>query len=164
MTLAETLLQNLNDWRPNGSPSNGLHVSPETGWSVRLAGDHNGVVGVRLTELAVIRVDDAPAGLTVAAWATALAKRSTGLLEKLTVLEVDTTRDEAVLRSDVPSQKGPIAAYYEVILTGLTSATVRRYEADRAAHTPRVAVPFTVTHEVLGKLVDDITTAGSLTA
>ena len=46
--------------------------------------------------------------------------------------------------------------YYEVHLRGLTHATVRRFQANRAAGTRREQVAFALTHEVLAKLAGDI--------
>jgi hypothetical protein len=92
----------------------------------------------------------------VRAWADGVAGRVRGLLEPLKVIEVDTTRDAAVLRSDEPAVSGGVAKYYEVNLDGTGTATVNRYQADRDAGTRREPVGFALTHEVTGRLVDDI--------
>lgn len=69
---------------------------------------------------------------------------------------MDDARQEAVLRSDSPSRKGETASYYELRLHGLTTAVVRRYQANPAAGTRREQVVFPLTHEVLAKLAADI--------
>jgi hypothetical protein len=106
-------------------------------------------------ELNLLRLHEPPAGLTLQTWASATAERVHGLMEPLTVYEVDETRYEAILRSMPPSKKGEALAYYEVHLTGLTSATVRRFTATRSA-AGRTQMAFALTHEVLARLAGDI--------
>ena len=106
-------------------------------------------------ELTLTRAGDAPAGLTVKTWAGAVAGRVGGLLEDLKVYEVDATRDEAVLRSDIPTKRGDKLAYYEVVLTGTKQAVVRRFAATKAIP-GREQVGFALTHEVLAGLAGDI--------
>jgi hypothetical protein len=126
------------------------------GWSIDLTAEHNDIVGCLAWEVHLTRSDAAPEGLTLAAWAHAIAARSSGLLEKLAVLEIDPTRDEALLRSDSPTRKGERAAYYELKLVGLAQATLKRFEANRVQGGPREQVAFAVTHEALTKLINDI--------
>jgi hypothetical protein len=156
MTLAETLQPKLSDWRPAGD---GRHSWAETfpghGWAVQIAADKADAVGCLVWELTLTRAGAAPAGLTLATWAAGIAQRVGGLLEDLKVVEVDTTRNEALLRSDEPTARGDDRLYYEVHLTGLTRATVRRYKGSRAA-ARRDQVAFALTHEVLAKLAGDI--------
>ena len=83
------------------------------------------------------------------------AQSDTGRVEPLRLLEVDDARGEAVLRSESPAKKGEHLAYYEVRLSGLDRATVRRFTASRAA-SGREQVAFALTHEVLAKLAGDI--------
>jgi hypothetical protein len=154
MTLAEKLLPRLSEWRPAGA---GRHTWTETagGWAVHLAADKADSLSCLVWELTLARVGDAPAGLTVRDWAAGVADRATGLLEPLGRYEVDTTRDEAVLRSEAPSTRGGKLGYYEVHLFGTARAVVRRFAADKA--TPgREQVAFALTHEVLAKLAGDI--------
>ena len=157
MTLAETLQPKLSDWQPSGG---GRHTwteaLPDRGWTVHLATDRNDSLSALVWELTLDRTGDAPAGLTLRAWADGIAARVSGLMEGLKVLEVDETANEALLRSDDPSRKGGVAFFYEVRLAGLARATVRRFKADTAAATRREQIAFAVTHEVLAKLVGDI--------
>jgi hypothetical protein len=157
MTLAETLLPKLANWRPSGD---GRHSWSESlapyGWAVQLAADRQDTVGTLVWELTLTRTTDAPAGLSLKQWATRIADRASGLMEDLKLIEVDDARAEALLRSDEPTHKGTVACYYEVRLNGLTRATVRRFQADRAAATRREQVAFALTHETLAKLVGDI--------
>ena len=155
MTLGETLHKSLSDWPAN---TDGPHerTASAGGWTAAVSAETVDTVGARLNRLDLTRTDPAPDGLTLGGWAEGVAKRASGLLERLKVHEVDATHDTAVLRSDAPTVKGDVAGYYEVVLTGTEKASVSRYQADRAAGTPREQVPFTLTHEALGKLADDI--------
>lgn len=154
MTLAETLLPKLADWRPAGEGRHSWSESfPAAGWTVHLAADKADTLSCLVWELTLVRTGDAPAGQTLKAWATAVADRVTGLMESLKLYEVDETRQEAILRSETPAKKGDRRAYYEVRLHGLTRAVVRRFAA--TAH-GREQVAFATTHEVLAKLAGDI--------
>ena len=155
MTLGEALHKSLSEWPAN---TDGPHERTATsdGWTARANAATIDTVGARLNGVELTRTGDAPEGLTVGGWAEGVAKRASGLLERLKVYEVDTTHDRAVLRSDGPSVKNDTVDYYEVVLGGTNTATVNRYRADRAAGTKREQVPFTLTHEAVAKLADDI--------
>jgi hypothetical protein len=159
MTLAELLLPKLCEWRPSGDGRHSWSENvPEAGWSVHIAADKADSLSCLLWELTLTRTADAPAGLTLKDWAEGLAKRATGLIEPLSVYEVDTALNEAVVRSQTPSSRGESLAYYEIRLHGLTRAVVRRFHATKAAP-GREQAAFALTHEVLAKLAGDI--AGS---
>jgi hypothetical protein len=68
---------------------------------------------------------------------------------------VDETRGEATLRSETPARKGEAVSYYEVRLTELTSAVVRRFTASKVV-SGRTQVGFALTHEAIAKLAGDI--------
>lgn len=153
MTLAEKLLPELNNWKATERTDWTTSFADE-GWSVNLTADRNDAIATLAWELTVSRTGGTSE--TVRSWAEGIADRSSGLLEKLKLLESDTTRNEAVLRSDSPSRAGDSVAYYEVILNGTTSASVRRYRANRKLGTPREQVVFALTHEALAKLIGDI--------
>ena len=155
MTLGETLHKSLSEWKAG---TDGPHERSAVGggWAATVTAETVDTVGAKLTRIDLTRTDPAPDGSTVGGWADGVAKRATGLLERLKVHEVDGTRNAAVLRSDTPTVKGGVAGYYEVVLTGTEQASVSRYAADRAAGTPREQVPFTLTHEAIAKLADDI--------
>jgi hypothetical protein len=156
MTLAENLLPKLSEWRPSGD---GRHswasTFPAEGWAVRLAADKTDSLSCLVWELTLTRTAEAPQSLTLKTWATRIADRATGLLESLKLLEVDEVQQEAILRSDGPAQKGDAVSYYEVRLSGFTTAVVRRYAASKTV-CGRTQVPFALTHETLAKLAGDI--------
>jgi hypothetical protein len=158
MTLAETLQGRLANWQPAGEGRHSWSESfPDTGWVVGLAADRTDSLGCLVWELSLARTTDAPEGLTLKGWADRIANRVSGLMENLKVVEVDDSRQEALLRSDGPTARGDDVLYYEVHLRGLTHATVRRYKGSRSAGTRREQVVFALTHEVLAKLASDIT-------
>jgi hypothetical protein len=156
MTLTESLLPKLSEWRPAGAGRHSWSAAvPEAGWTVHLTADKADTLSCLVWELTLARTGELPEGLTLRAWAEGVAARATGLLEPLKLLEVDDERNEALLRSDAPAKKGERVAYYEVRLFGLNRAVVRRFAADRTA-SGREQVAFALTHEVLAKLAGDI--------
>lgn len=157
MTLPETLLPKLSDWRPAGIGRHSWSESfPASGWNVRIAADRTDSLSCLVWELTLTRTAEPPAGLTLKGWAAAIADRVTGLLEPLKLHEVDEERQEAILRSEAPAKKGEALAYYEVRLSGLSTAVVHRFTASKTTST-RTQVAFALTHEVLAKLAGDIT-------
>src|SRR5262245_7117628 len=158
MTLAETLLQRLADWRPAGE---GRHAAsfalPECGWIVRLTAERVDTVGCLLTEVEATRAEsvaDDPAALE--AHAKRAAARATGLLEPLRLIEIDRVRNIALLRSGTPSTKANAVLYYEVKFEGLNRVIVRRYQSLKATPARTEPVAFALTHEALAKVVDDL--------
>jgi hypothetical protein len=156
MTLAETLLPRLAEWRP--APTAGrhtfTHTDPESGWTVTIAADRQDAIGCVSWEVGVTPTTAADPA-TLAARAARVAGRVTGLLEPLRLLEVDAGRGEALLRSESPARRGEALHYYEVVMAARGDATLRRYEARRDAG-GRTQVPFALTHEVVAKLAGDL--------
>ena len=159
MSLAETLLEKLADWRPPGRQT--LAVAPEgAGWTVAVTADRCDEVGCLLWELTLRRTSPPAGGWSVGAWAERAAGRVTGLLEPLEVLEVDTLRDEALLRSDEPAHRGEQLFYYELLLKGSGEALLRRFQAAPNGQARRQQVTFALTHEALAKLASDLAADG----
>ncbi|MCE9564714.1 MAG: hypothetical protein K8U57_21995 [Planctomycetes bacterium] len=156
MTLPETLLPKLSEWRPSGVGRHSwAETFPAAGWTVQIAADKADSMSCLVWELTLTRTADVPAGTTLTTWASAIANRVSGLMEPLKVHEVDQPRGEAVLRSVAPAKKGEALAYYEVRLPSLTTAVVRRYTASKTV-SGRDQVAFALTHEAIAKLVGDI--------
>jgi hypothetical protein len=155
MSLANTLLEKLADWHPQGRQQ---LVVPGEPWTVVLAADRSDQVGCLVWELTLRRA--AAPGTPLAAWAERVAGRVTGLLEPLKLLEVDALRDEALLRSEEPAQRGDKLFYYELLLKGRGEALLRRYHGTRQGNGRREQVAFALTHEALAKLVTDLTAGG----
>ncbi len=155
MTLAEHLHRGLSDWRPDGPGRQTLDV-PAHGWTATVTADGTDTVGCLAWEMTLARTAPTPDGLTLTGWADGAAKRVTGLLERLTVIEVDELHAAATLRSDVPTERGEKAGFYEVTLHGTTRASLTRWQADKSAGGKRTRVPFAVTHEALAKVAGDL--------
>jgi hypothetical protein len=156
MTLNETVLQKLADWSGPRDGRQILAVADEgSGWAVNLTADRHDDLSCALWEMSLQRTRLPAAGDSLSAWAGRVAERVSGLLEALSVLEVDTQRDEALLRSSPPSQRGNELYYYEVRLRGLTQAMVRRYHASHNKGR-REQVAFALTHEALAKFATDL--------
>jgi hypothetical protein len=156
MTLAENLLPKLSEWRPAGEGRHSwVGAFPAAGWTVRLTADKTDTLSCLVWELTLTRTAEVPAGLGSKEWAAQVASRVTGLLEPLTLHEADEGHAEAVLRSTSPARKGESLFYYEIRLSGLTTAVVRRYSASKTV-SGRTQVSFALTHEVLAKLAGDI--------
>ena len=158
MTLAETLLPKLASWRPAGA---GRHSWAENvadqGWAVSIQADQVDSLSCLLWEVGLQRSGAEPAeGATLRSRAEGIAKRVTGLLEPLRLIEVDEPRQEAILRSTAPAHRGDEVLYYEVHLYGLDRAVVRRFETSPKTSNRREQVPFALTHEVIAKLADDL--------
>jgi|YNPBryunderm2012_1023409.scaffolds.fasta_scaffold35660_2 hypothetical protein len=157
MIPAELLQAKLADWRPVGA---GRHHWSEhfstAGWTMHLTADACDSLGCRLWELRLQAHSDTPhAPLSV--WAQRIANQVSGLMEPLKLLEVDESRQEAILRSVAPSQHGQKRSFYELKLAGKGTASLQRFTVSPETGHQRQAVPFTLTHEVLAKLIADIT-------
>ena len=157
MTLNETLLRKLSEWRPAGSGRHILATTHEaSGWNASVSSERCDSMGCLVWEFAVNR-KSAATGSTLSGWAERAAQRVTSLADPLKVVEIDEGRGEAILRSEQPSQRGDRVLYYELHLRGTTSATVHRYQAKHAPGTHREQIAFALTHEALAKLAGDLT-------
>jgi hypothetical protein len=159
MTLAETVLQKVAEWRPAGDKRQALLIPDGgSGWAVEVQADRCDELGCRVWELTLRRnrkteiVSDA-----LQAWADRAARQVTGLLEALRVVEVDPLRNEALLRSATPTCRGDMVSYFEVLLRGTKSATLRRFRAYEEPGHCREQIAFPLTHESLAKVVTDLT-------
>jgi len=159
MTLTETVRRRTAEWRPAGEGRHVFAIPDEgAGWSVAVTADRCDQVGCLIWEVALhsSTPERAPDGKMLTDWAHRAADRVTGLLEGLKVVEIDPTRNEALLRSDVPAWQGDDVAYYEIILSGAGRATVQRFRGSRQPGQRREQTLFSLTHDALAKLVGDL--------
>jgi hypothetical protein len=156
MTLDETVLQKLADWRPSAGRQTLNLPTAGSGWNVALTADRHDELGSLVWELILNRAAAAPDN-SLGGWADRVAGRVTGLMEPLKVVEVDAARGEALLRSEEPGRRGGKVFYYEVLLKGVTSVSLRRYQAAPNGTGKREQVAFALTNEALAKLVADLT-------
>src|SRR5579862_2291744 len=112
MTLENTLLEKLSEWQPQPGRHE-LHVA-DGGWRATVTADRSDALGCLLWELRLQR--EGTAEIDVQKWAVAAAERVNGLMQPLKVVEVDTLRNEAQLRSDSPSERGGKRLYHELLL------------------------------------------------
>jgi len=152
MTLSDRLLEKLvNTLPPGAAQATVCHEDAESGVTARLdvarldtlSGEYNGIQVRRA------------APVSLAAWAKGVAERAAGLLEPLAVIEVDSPRGQALLRSKKPAERKDELHYYEVLLGASGDAGIRRYAAQRGDGQRR-AIPFTLTHDALGQLVETV--------
>ncbi len=162
MTLIRNLRQKLAETEP-ASEQRDLQVTDEaSGSAVAIATLQSDAMSCLALELSVRRA--APHGVDVRQWGKQIAERVTSLLEPLKLLEVDTERNQALLRSAVGVRNQDSSlTYFEVILGGTTTAVVRRHQtgiqSEGAVPARRVQVAFALTHEGLLKLVSDLVAA-----
>ena len=154
MTLEESVLESLAEWKP---PSDGRHVHA-LGYepakvALQLTADRQDSLSCSVWEL--ILKCRANSIVNLQAWAERIAAQVTGLLEPLSVVEVDTTSNKALLRSQEPAKRKDSWFYYEIQLQGTHEAELRRYQAATTS-TKREQVAFTLTHEVLAHFVADL--------
>lgn len=157
MTLADTLMRKLADWRPGDAPRPVFSLSdPPSGAAVHVAFAQVDRLSGRVWEISATRAQASAAQTpALADWARQTAGRVTGLLEPLQLIELDADLGKAILRSSPPARKDGERFYYEVVLSREGTAEVRRYHG--SCRTPgREQVPFTITHEALAKLIGDI--------
>ena len=83
----------------------------------------------------------------------ALCERVTYLLEPISPIETDADSCVVQMRSTPPQHQEAGRFYYELFLRRGGSVAMYRYEKQPGAMRQRV--PATLTHEVLGRLVDD---------
>jgi hypothetical protein len=149
MTLAKHLNQALNDPANAGSDTVSASAGP---WQATASTAHRDKIGAEINELTVERATSGPGN--VKGWADNFADRSHGLLEPLKVIEVDNGRDEAMIRSSPPKKADGNTDYYEVKMQATEKASVKRYRHDGGG---RQEIPFTLTHDGIRQLVDDLT-------
>ncbi len=154
MTLAETVLQRVAEWRPSAGGRDRLAVAGG-GWAVELTADANNEIGCRAWEV-TLRSTGPRGEITLEEWARRSAERVKSLIEPLAVVEVDAPRGEALLRSGPPTTRGDDVSYYEVLLRGTEQATVRRFQGRHQPGHRREQVPVALTHDALARLVGDL--------
>jgi len=96
------------------------------------------------------------AGATVAQLQAAsrdLAARVNYLLEPIAPIETDASGCSVQMRSNPPQKDDNGWRYYELLLRRGGSAALCRYE--KPPGQPRLRIPAALTHEVLGRLIND---------
>src|SRR4051794_4456654 len=87
MTLDETVLQKVAEWRPTTKERSTLTVPDVgSGWAVTLQADRCDEVGCLLWEMDLRRTAPTSSSNTLRAWADQIAARARGLMESLQVV------------------------------------------------------------------------------
>jgi hypothetical protein len=155
MTLANTVRQKLSEWHPPALRSE--LIATEDSASLVLTADRCEELGCLVWELTVRRA--APPTETLRSWAERIADRVTGLLEPLRLHEIDSEKNEALLRSEKATPRGDFVTYSEILLKGTTQATLRRYKARANGNGKRQQISFALTHDVIAKIAEDLAAA-----
>jgi hypothetical protein len=148
--IVENLRQKLADWRFDRERQT-LTVGSPDGWAVDVAAECSDEIGCRLWEVTVRRTDEKSLG-ELKARAEKAAARVQGLLEPLTLVELDATRQTAQLRSAHPARQGDELHYYEAAMQANGQAAFRRFKASHLTGR-REQIPFNLTHEAVASLV-----------
>jgi len=150
------MLDHLTNWKPTGPEPYGLSIDLGSNLRADLEAAQTDVFSVLLTHLAIAA---GPTRECTAAELTdraiAMADRVGGLVEPLKVYEVDAGPSKALLRSATPVERGGRLHYFELALTGLHGAQLRRYQVAKSGG-PRSAVSFPITHEAIANVIAQI--------
>jgi hypothetical protein len=124
-----------------------------SGWTVALTAERCDSLSCQLWELTLRRQSPADAP-ELKAWSARCAEQLRGLPNGLAVVEVDTLRQEALLRSEKPVARDEQVLYFEAHLYGTNTVTVRRFQAQTHATAKREQVTFVFSHEMIAGLVE----------
>jgi hypothetical protein len=159
MTLEQTLLRKVPEWRPAPHARETLSVAvPEAGWLVRLTAERCEALGIALWDMTLERLEPSALDARRLQSIAQAATQVRGLLEPLALIEVDAVRAEAQIRSATPLQRDGAAIYYEIIMSAKGRITLRRYETKDGA-SAREQVPFVLTHESLAMVASSLAEA-----
>lgn len=155
MTLANIVLQKLSETNPVNGRHDLAFADEASGWTLYLTADRTDELSVLAWEMSLRRPEGSG---DVASWAKVLEKKTGGTFEALKLLEVDAPRRQALVRSANPVLRQGKLFYYELILQGASSISVRRYQATNQGEA-REQIAFALTHEALSRIVEDLCAA-----
>lgn len=156
MTLSEPVLRRAAEWKPAGDPPQTLLVADEaSGWALALAALKNDAVACVAWEVALRRAGGVPAR-ELRGRAATVAGRLTLLLEPIVVVEVDASKDEALLRSREARRSDQALIYFEARVRGSSEVVLARYRGFPGGK-PREQIGFPLTHEALARLAEELT-------
>lgn len=115
-------------------------------------------LGAAITDLVLQTAELATADIAKLETASkSLCGRVTYLLEPISPIEIDATGCVVQMRSNPPHKDDNGLKYYELTLRQGGSVSLNRYE--KQPGNSRIPVPANLTHEVLGRLVEDFSIA-----
>ena len=151
MTLSAKLLHELNSMVGQTGQSISVAEGPRT---VRCDAAQCEPLAVTIVDLTLETPELAAASIAqLQAASRDLAARVNYLLEPIAPIETDAQGCTVQMRSNPPQKDDNLWRYYELLLRRGGSAALCRYEKQPGQ--PRVRVPAVLTHEVVGRLVDD---------
>jgi hypothetical protein len=160
MSLSQKIAAALDDPSANFASPSTVSVE-EQPHRLSLALDMASPVGVRCRSLEFNSLGSSARPIEqLRAWADRLAVRATYLMEPLKVVEADDLEGEVLLRSQTPTPRQGRRAFYEVRINRSGSLQLSRVSFDESSRR-RGLEPFTLTREVLERLVDDLTTSAA---
>lgn len=154
MSRTNTLLTTLNELKASGAfPQRMLLRDAHVAATVEMDVHQLDRLSIEISMLRVTPEQVSKVGLRDRAMI--LAQKITGLMEKLSAIEIDEARGEALLRSDLPIAQDEKRLYYELLLQQNGTTTLHRYEGS-TLKTGRKEVPFVLTREALAKMIQDV--------
>ncbi len=156
MSLSEAVQEKLAEWRPTAGERRPLAITDgASGWTIALTAERNDEVASLLWEVELRNTN--PLAPDLASFATMIAEHATSSLEAMKVLEVDAARSEAIVRTSQPSKHKDAVRYYEVLVSGTTALTLRRFRGFIEEPKKREQIAFPLTHEALSAVISNLT-------
>src|SRR6266404_4543872 len=112
MILANIVLEKLSEAKPIAGRHELACTDETSGWTLYLVADRHDEMSVLIWELALRRPENDG---DLAAWAKRLAENCTSI-DALKVIEIDSPRNQALLRSATPTARQDKLFYYEIVL------------------------------------------------
>lgn len=154
MSHTKSLMKTLNELKPTGAfPQRLLIRDPSVAAAMEMDVHKLDSLSIQLSMLRIS--PELPTKFALKDKAADLAQRITGLLEKLSVIEIDEDRGEALLRSNSPVVNEEQRLYYELIAQRSGTTTLYRYLGSML-RSDRKEVPFILTREAMAKLIIDL--------
>jgi hypothetical protein len=151
MSLSSQLLAELHNAAGQGAQSFSIAAGPRTIHCRALQCDP---LAATIDELTLETAELASASVAqLQAASQSLAQRVNYLLEPIAPIETDSQGCSVQMRSNPPQRDDNASRYYELLLRRGGSIALCRFEKQPGQ--PRVRVPAALTHEVIGRLIDD---------
>lgn len=151
MSLSSQLLAELRNAAGSGSQSFSITAGPRTVHCRALQCD---ALAATIDELTLETSELASASVAqLQAASQSLAQRVNYLLEPIAPIETDSQGCSVQMRSNPPQRDDNASRYYELLLRRGGSIALCRFEKQPGQ--PRLRVPAALTHEAIGRLVDD---------
>jgi hypothetical protein len=163
MSLSQKIAAELASRAASGAPGPAVLAADEPPHRMDIAARQVSMIGAEIDVLDFWADRPAQPDRTISElqqWADRLAATITYLMEPLVVIEIDAQGVEVEMRSQAPTVRQGLKAYYEARLDRSGHLRITRRGFDQATRMT-ADVPFQLTGEVLERLADDlVATAG----